>query len=342
MKILKLGDLHFGVKKDDKWLQNIQRDGIRQAIEISKKHGITKWIQTGDWFDVRSAISHKCMEFNREIAEKIEEAGIEVDVIVGNHDMHFKNKITPNACIEVLSQFKNFRVYDKPTTVIYDDVEIDLIPWICEENQQEIMNFVEKTKSRYCVGHFELSGFYFYKGLKSHGDDPQFLRKYKKVWSGHFHTQSENRNVQYLGTPWSLTSGDENDPRGFWIFDTETEESEFVQNETMWHRRIEYPCSINPKTFENLSVRVFVTKMDNSFGKFETALESVVHEMKVVSKIDLSVGVETTDEIEEENVEIKPLIDLMMDYVSVMPNTNEQDVDSIQHMTKNLYLECTK
>ena len=37
MKILILGDWHLGVKADDEWTQNIQRDGIKQAIELSKK-----------------------------------------------------------------------------------------------------------------------------------------------------------------------------------------------------------------------------------------------------------------------------------------------------------------
>ena len=93
MKILHTGDWHLGVKGDDPWLQEIQRDGIRQKIEYSKKHGITVWIQYGDIFDVRKAITHKTMEFAREIANMLAEAGITMHTIIGNHDMHYKNKI---------------------------------------------------------------------------------------------------------------------------------------------------------------------------------------------------------------------------------------------------------
>lgn len=97
MKILHLGDFHIGVKQDDPWVQDIQRDGIRQAIEYSKKHGIKTWIQYGDWFDVRKAITHRTMEFNREIVDMISKAGIHVHVTIGNHDMAFKNTITRTA-----------------------------------------------------------------------------------------------------------------------------------------------------------------------------------------------------------------------------------------------------
>lgn len=335
MKILKLGDLHIGVKQDDKWIQNIQRDGIIQAIKLSKDLGITTWLQAGDFADTRKAITHRCMKFTREIADMIDDAGIEVHTIVGNHDLHYRDKMHPNFCSEYLTQFDNFIVYDKASTVDFDGVKIDMIPWICNENKDEIFEFIKKTKSKYCMGHFELNGFYFYKGLKSHGSEPDFLKKYKRVWSGHFHTISENRNVTYLGTPWSLTSGDENDPRGWWVFDTETEESTFYQNETMWHRRIDYPTSVNPNIYKDLSVRLFVTKVDKNLAKFETDLENVVHELKVVSKIDKTV--ESGDE-PVDDIEITPMHELIDEYISCIPSITAEDLESTKKIAKSLYI----
>ena len=42
--ILFVGDLHYGVAKDDPWIQNIQRDSIKQVIEICKQNKITEVI----------------------------------------------------------------------------------------------------------------------------------------------------------------------------------------------------------------------------------------------------------------------------------------------------------
>lgn len=339
MKILNLGDWHLGVKADDEWVQSIQLDGIKQAIEYSKKNGITTWIQYGDIFDVRKAITHKTMEFAREIVQMLDDAGITLHTVVGNHDMHFKNTLTPNASTELLAKYPNVKVYDKPTTVDFDGCLIDLIPWMCEENTGEILEHIKTSSASFCVGHWELNGFYFYKGMKSHGLEPDFLKTYKEVWSGHFHTISEAANVRYIGTPWTLTAGDENDPRGFWMFDTETERMEFIPNNTTWHRRIHYPFKgkIDYKDFTNLSVRVIVTEVDKNLTKFESELEKVVHSLRVVSKIDNSVE---SDDSEE--VEVQSLQSLMEEYINAIPDITDSDREALIQYANQLYVEATQ
>lgn len=339
MKILNLGDWHLGVKADDEWVQSIQLDGIKQAIEYSKKNGITTWIQYGDIFDVRKAITHKTMEFAREIVQMLDDAGITLHTVVGNHDMHFKNTLTPNASTELLAKYPNVKVYDKPTTVDFDGCLIDLIPWMCEENTGEILEHIKTSSASFCVGHWELNGFYFYKGMKSHGLEPDFLKTYKEVWSGHFHTISEAANVRYIGTPWTLTAGDENDPRGFWMFDTETERMEFIPNNTTWHRRIHYPFKgkIDYKDFTNLSVRVIVTEVDKNLTKFESELEKVVHSLRVVSKIDNSVE---SDDSEE--VEVQSLQTLMEEYINAIPDITNSDREALIQYANQLYVEATQ
>lgn len=339
MKILNLGDWHLGVKADDEWVQSIQLDGIKQAIEYSKKNGITTWIQYGDIFDVRKAITHKTMEFAREIVQMLDDAGITLHTVVGNHDMHFKNTLTPNASTELLAKYPNVKVYDKPTTVDFDGCLIDLIPWMCEENTGEILEHIKTSSASFCVGHWELNGFYFYKGMKSHGLEPDFLKTYKEVWSGHFHTISEAANVRYIGTPWTLTAGDENDPRGFWVFDTETERMEFIPNNTTWHRRIHYPFKgkIDYKDFTNLSVRVIVTEVDKNLTKFESELEKVVHSLRVVSKIDNSVE---SDDSEE--VEVQSLQTLMEEYINAIPDITDSDREALIQYANQLYVEATQ
>lgn len=339
MKILNLGDWHLGVKADDEWIRGIQIDGIKQAIEYSKKNRITVWIQYGDIFDVRKAITHKTMEFAREIVQMLDAAGITLHTIVGNHDLHYKNVMHPNASTELLAKYPNVKVYDKPTTVDFDGCLIDLIPWMCEENTGEILEHIKTSSASFCVGHWELNGFYFYKGMKSHGLEPDFLKTYKEVWSGHFHTISEAANVRYIGTPWTLTAGDENDPRGFWMFDTETERMEFIPNNTTWHRRIHYPFKgkIDYKDFTNLSVRVIVTEVDKNLTKFESELEKVVHSLRVVSKIDNSVE---SDDSEE--VEVQSLQTLMEEYINAIPDITDSDREALIQYANQLYVEATQ
>lgn len=339
MKILHTGDWHLGVKADDQWLQNIQRDGLHQKIEYSNKHGIKVWIQYGDIFDVRKAVTHKTMEFAREIAESLEAAGIVMHTIIGNHDMNLKNKIHPNAITELLGKYDHIVIHDTPETVDFDGCLIDMIPWLCDENVDAIMKHVKTSSAQYCIGHWELNGFYYYKGLKSHGLEPDFLKQYKQVWSGHFHTISEAANVKYIGTPWTLTAGDENDPRGFWVQDTGLGSFDFVPNETTWHRRLNYPITgkINYKDYAGLSVRVVITEVDKDLTKFETELEKVVHELRMISKVDNSVESDG-----EEDIDIKSLTDIMEEYINAIEGLSEEDSTALKQMASALYIEASQ
>lgn len=335
MKILNVGDLHLGVKKDDPWIQHIQLDGWNQMIEYSKKNNIDTWIQYGDIFDVRAHTTQTCMEFSRKLFDMLEKENIKFLTILGNHDLFYKNTLYPNTTQELLSHRENVAIYDKPSTVMFDGVRIDLIPWLCEENVQDILKFVKTSGSPYCIGHWELNGFYFYKGLKSHGLDPDFLKSYKQVWSGHFHTISEAANVKYIGTPWTLTAGDENDPRGFWVFDTSDESMSFVPNTTTWHRKIYYPNkNINFEDFKNISVRVIAEKIDAGLSKFESELEKVVHELRVIAQVDNSV-----DSDDSEEIEIKDMLSLMDEYIDSITDLSNDDIMSLKKYAKQLYVE---
>ena len=173
--------------------------------------------------------------------------------------------------------------------------------------------------------------------MKSHGLEPDFLKKYKQVWSGHFHTISSAANVKYIGTPWTLTAGDENDPRGFWVQDTGLSTFDFVPNEITWHRKLIYPVTgqVDFEEFRNLAVRIIVTAVDENLPKFESELEKVVHELRTVSKVDNSVESEDGEE-----VEVKSLLDLMEEYIQALEDLSADDIKALKVMSKQLYIEA--
>ena len=100
-----------------------------------------------------------------------------------------------------------------------------------------------------------------------------FLSKYNQVYSGHFHTISESGNIKYIGTPYTLTAGDENDIRGFYHMDESG--FNFIENKSTWHRKLYYPDDkeIDIEELKNCSLRVFIKDSDKDFDKFQTKLE---------------------------------------------------------------------
>ncbi len=325
-KVALLGDLHIGIKDDDMWVQNYQRKFFDFMFAELEERGVKQIIQLGDWFDVRRGATQETLMFQRTYLNGMLK-GFDTHVLVGNHDMHLRECIVPNTPYEVLSIVPDVTIYEKPTTVEFDGVAIDIIPWICKENAVEIDEFIKNSTSEYCVGHFELNGFEFHKGQKATGClDSGFLKKYKQVWSGHFHTQSQAGNINYLGTPYTLTLADADDKRGFWLFDTETHEMEFIENPDCWHTKLYFDAeTFDAKTipsYENRNVKIIVErrssdKREISFDVVEDRIAQIAHACQTLDELDIKKDV--ADDIKS----IKDIDDYVAEYADTLDESTE-------------------
>lgn len=349
-KFALLGDLHMGAKGDDPWLEEIIVSYVKWFVDQCKEKGIRSCLQAGDWFDVRKGLSQRTLEVVRtKVVPMMQEAFDDIWVIVGNHDMHLKHKITPNSVREALGKYEKFHIIESPETIMVEGVCVDMIPWMCKENVDEITDFIKKSSSKYCMGHFELTGYYFYKGLKSSGMDPSFLDKYKEVWSGHFHTISNGGNVQYLGTPYTLTLGDANDPRGFWVFDTDAGKISFIENPCVNHFRVYFDAdkwthkkSDLEKLYTNKTVKLVIEKSSsetNKKVKIDQVLddfERICHEFSF-EFVESSSG--SDDDPAEQDVEIKKTFDIIEEQIDLLEETDEVK-ERVRKIFSGLYAEA--
>lgn len=349
-KFALLGDLHMGTKNDDPWLEDVILTFCKWFTEDCKKKGIKYCLQAGDWFDIRKGVSQRTMQFVREeIIPMFQETFDETYVIVGNHDMKMKEFITPNSCREILSKYDKFTVIEDPETIMVEGVCVDMIPWMCKSNRQQIMDFVKKSKSPYCMGHWELTGYYFYKGLKSTGDSPDFLDKYKEVWSGHFHTISNGGNVQYLGTPYTITLGDANDPRGYWVYDTDEDSISFCHNPVTNHHRVYFDAdtwAMKEKEivalYTNKVVNLVIEKSSsdtNKKVKLDRVLddfERTCHEFSYKYVEEISGSVADSD---KEDVDIKSTSDIIDEEITILEESDEVK-DRIRKIFNGLLTEA--
>lgn len=337
MKNIFLGDLHLGVKKDDMYLQNAMRKFFIQMCAYAKKHNIRRLVQTGDWFDVRAGLSQETLQFQREFLTPLLEEHFDIiDVLVGNHDMHLKHVITPNSAYEVFHDNPVFNIIQEPTTIQLGSTSWDVIPWECNENEAQIREFIDKSDSEYNVGHWELDGFEFYSGVPSSGVDPEFLSKYKQVISGHYHTQSERGNIRYIGTPYTITLGDANDVRGFWIFDSESETFEFEANENTWHYKLYYHEEFDHAGITKYAGKVVQLIVEKSDAKLEhvlTYLEENCHEFsdKHLEKFEF----ESDEDIKPQN-----LVTVIENYVDTIELTDDEK-NRVKALARGLYTDAT-
>lgn len=241
MKIVILGDTHFGASASSDIMHDYFEKSYDFFFDYLKKHKIKTIIQEGDLFDIRKFVHFNTLHRSGAyFFDKLEQHKINMITNAGNHDVLFKNTNLINS-VRLLAT-KSMTVVDMyPETVLLGSKAFDIYPWINIENVAACMAFLEKSKSEYAVGHFEFANFPMYAGtMATSGMNHKLFLKYTKVFSGHYHTISETDNVLYTGTPCELNWGDCGDLKGFWVLNTETDVLEHVRNPYTIFEKISY------------------------------------------------------------------------------------------------------
>ncbi len=282
MKAALITDTHFGARNDSQqFLKFFDKFYTNEFFPYLEKNNIKTIFHLGDIVDRRKFINYVTLrEFHRIFMKPCVDLGIKLHVIVGNHDIPYRNTNQLNAMTELFGHHydaKNMMFYANPTDVKYDGVSISMIPWINSSNYTETMEFISKTKSQILFGHLEINGFEMYRGQQVNrgGMDTKPFEKFDMVCSGHFHHKSSKKNIHYLGNPYELTWNDYNDNRGFHIFDSSKRELTFIQNPYRIFYKVWYDDtnktfedfinSFNFDSYEDCYVKVIVQNKNNPY-----------------------------------------------------------------------------
>ena len=309
MKICVISDTHWGAKKGSKHLHDyfelFYKSVFFPALE---EHGVETVIHMGDAFDSRKSIDYQSLEWaKRVVFDPLKK--YDVHMIVGNHDCYYKNTNNVNSPALLLKDYSNIKTYSSPTNTKVCGIDMTFIPWICSENYDETLKVIQKSKAKIAMGHLELKGFRVNKHLvmEDHGLEANLFSNFTKVFSGHYHTRSDNGTVFYLGNPYEMYWTDVNDTRGFHIFDTETLEHTPINNPYKLFYNIYYEDTphqmFDATEYQNKIVKVIVRKKSNikSFEKFIDKLYSIgVQELKIIENFEIQEN-EEFDISEDEN-----------------------------------------
>jgi hypothetical protein len=297
MKVCIISDQHFGARKNSKlfhdYFLKFYDDVFFPTLE---NQGITTVIDMGDTFDSRKGIDFSALFWAKNnYYDRLQNLGVKVHTIVGNHTSYYKNTNQVNAVDLLLREYDNVRVYSHPTEVLLDKLKVLFIPWINQENEKETMSLISKTNSTCAMGHLELQGFRVNRQIvMEHGLDSKLFDKFERVFSGHYHTRSTNGKVFYLGNPYEIYWNDLEDKRGFSIFDTETLEHTHVDNPYRMFYNIYYEDTnyqtFNTSEYENKIVKVIVRKKTDT-KKFEKFIDKLytsnISELKVIENFEM-------------------------------------------------------
>ena len=342
MKIALLNDTHAGVKNgSDLFLDYSERFYNNVFFPYLKEANITKIIHLGDYFEHRKYVNFKVLKRNYEhFISKLEDYGITMDIIPGNHDVYYKNTNELNSLNEILEQYNCIKIYDKPTEVQYGNLKILLLPWLCSENYESSMEFVHKSKAPVLAGHLELDGFEMMRGVKAtHGMDKQAFDKFELVLSGHYHTKSTQGGIHYLGTQYQLTWADASDEKYFHVLDTDTRELEAVHNPDKIFHKLNYDENNPPKIdnrFKNCYIKIIILNKKDlyAFDQWYDKLNKVEpFEVRVVENFEEYLG----ENIDDDGVDTVDTSSLLNSYIdSTDTKLNKEVLKKLMH---ELYVE---
>ena len=306
MRVAIITDTHYGARKGSKHLHDYFELFYKNVFFPSlEEHKIDTVVHMGDIFDSRKSIDLQSLEWSKRVVFNPLKK-YKVYAITGNHDCYYKNTNYVNSPELLLKDYSNITLYSKVDEIKLGRLKILMLPWINTENYDESCEMIEKSKAKIAMGHLELNGFRATRGhMMETGMDVNIFNKFEKVFSGHFHTRSEDGKIFYLGNPYEMFWNDVNDPRGFHIFDTETLTHTPINNPYKLFYNIYYEDTnyklFNATEYENKIVKVIVRKKSKikDFEKFIDKLYSVgVQDLKIIENFDIQ---ENEDfEIDEE------------------------------------------
>ncbi len=209
-------------------------DLIRQDVETEKADEV---IITGDLFHLKNSVDSAVI---RRVMEMLCDFPRPVNLVFGNHDYVRWNK-DPELLYMIGALNKNVKHYMGGWAVRAEDndprLDSDFNIYVAHYNRKvsELVEQIEKLevpKRTIFLGHQDLIGSEYGAIINKNGIDPDLLSK--KFWYsfvGHYHTSQQVRdNVISVGAPLQHSFSDIDSKRGWWIFDTDTEELTFKEN----------------------------------------------------------------------------------------------------------------
>jgi UDP-2,3-diacylglucosamine pyrophosphatase LpxH len=268
-RIYILGDLHLGIKNASiEWVEIQSQYLLKNFIESIDEDGFNPdldiLVQVGDWHHVRESTNVRIQNTSIQIAKALTSKFKKgIHIIVGNHDVYYKDRTDVHSLEGMDKMFDNLHVYSSPKSLIINGKhKILMFPWIdsIDKFKSEMAKF---NNCDYMFCHADIKGASLGKTTKlEHGVEYSDLTGFKKIYSGHIHIRQNKNNVVYVGTPYQMDRGDCGNIKGYYVLDIEGEKvnERFIENKYS-PKFLKY----NAKDILNMQLTEFLNQIKNNF-----------------------------------------------------------------------------
>lgn len=323
MKLLLFTDLHFGNKNNSESFNQQCIDFLNFVVETSLENTIDEIVFLGDWTHDRNKINLLTLNYSYKGLEILNVLNIPIKMIVGNHDMYYKQTREVNS-LPFASAFPNIQLIDKP----YEENGLLYIPFLTEE--ESFSDYIKQYSPTYVFCHEEFPSFMLNAKVKMDGEyNPHKFSGPNRILAGHFHLRQEKNNITYIGNCFSHDFSDNNEwlNKGLAILDTDTNDITYLE----WNKAPKYLIKrLSTLTQDDYTLQHINLKIINDVNLSQldvSTLESSIQNLpNVVScsvyPVELDVEYSKTDE-QIENIE-----DLSSLIVTLMTTLEITDIDN--------------
>lgn len=333
-------DTHFGCRGGSIEFYRAMRDFIHlQVVPYLKQNDISELYILGDFMDNRRSTDYRITTLvSEEILGYLDSEGIAVVMFCGNHDIFYRhsNEIVSYETFYEFDDMSSHLVTNKP----YEYNNVLLMPWINQENYAECIDAIENTKCEYMMGHLEIDGAKMYaNSVSEHGMSATLFKKFKRVFSGHFHHASTLANINYIGAAGYYNWQDFNDFRGMSIYDTDTDTVTQIANEHCMFMRLDYSEDVSldiDMTGVKGKVVQLIVKDKNDINHFNSFVKLMrdhkPFDLKIIDESIKELSVDVSEDVEfEENV-----------LTLFQRKFTEADKEDMIKLSEEIYTEATQ
>ena len=218
-----------------------------------------------------------------------------------------------------------------------------MVPWINKGNEQKSIDFINQTDATILAGHFELEGYQVMRGVKhTDGMKPDMLQRFDKVCR----VLSPKARREQRVLLWHCVSNDISDlfeKKGFHIYDTETDEIEFVPNLDKLFHAIPYNDDIDIALIDFDSIKSDTSKSSHTKRKMQRSLIGLLKNCMKNNAESVTILENETPTSEKVEVDKDALstdtMTLISSYVDDVFSDDPEECKRLKDVFKELFLE---
>jgi DNA repair exonuclease SbcCD nuclease subunit len=207
----------------------------------------------GDIFDNRSSVDFRTLNDAIDFFIMLTKKCKEVFVLVGNHDLYYKETELENVNCRFLRFIPEKGSKKAPVQIVHEIKEINIqnqsclfIPWVDSKEKLDCAREFLSHPHDVVFGHLDSTGLYSGKDIDtSMMFDTDEFNNNKVVMSGHYHKRKQRGILNYVGSFINQTFNDVGDVKGYHTIDKDCN-IEFIEGICP---KFEYVTITNPSSF---------------------------------------------------------------------------------------------